>query len=62
MKHQYNLRIDIPIEAETAEEAVRTLVQWMRDREDLFQPVVEINPGEYIVPCLIDTYDFEDEQ
>jgi hypothetical protein len=62
MKHQYNLRIDIPIEAETAEEAVRTLVQWMRDREDLFQPVVEINPGEYTEPCLIDTYDFEDEE
>ncbi len=60
MKYQYNLRIDIPSEAETAGEAVRTLVQWMRDREDLFQPVVEINPGEYTVPCLVDTCDFEE--
>lgn len=38
----YNVRLDMPIDAETPEKAALTMLSWLQDTSDPLLPVVEV--------------------
>jgi hypothetical protein len=39
----YNLKVEIPVEADSPEEAVKKLLEWIDDRKEPFRPFVDVN-------------------